>query len=268
MATRSRSVNYCFTVNNYTDEDIQKLKKMTFVYLVIGFEIGDKKTPHIQGFIHYKNPRDFNSVRKDMKWHIEKCKGTAQQNIDYCKKDGVFEEYGIAPINKGKRNDLNDIKARILGGENIGAVARTCDNYQQIKYAETLSKYISVVLTYHKKEIYWLWGNSGCGKTKFAASECDISDTWISGKNLKWFDGYFGQKDVIIDDFRSDFCPFNEILRILDGYPLRVENKGGSCMFTPKRIFITSCYSPENVYNTIEDKSQLLRRIDFSCYFP
>jgi len=85
-------------------------------------------------------------------------------------------------------------------------------------------------------------------------------DVW---KNLQWWDGYDNQDAVLFDDFRGDFCTFHYLLRVLDRYPMRVEVKGSSREFNSKRIYITSCYPPTEIYNkSDEDVKQLIRRID------
>jgi len=67
----------------------------------------------------------------------------------------------------------------------------------------------------------------------------------------------------LFDDFRGDFCTFHYLLRVLDRYPMRVEVKGSSREFNSKRIYITSCYPPTEIYNkSDEDVKQLIRRID------
>lgn len=80
----------------------------------------------------------------------------------------------------------------------------------------------------------------------------------------KWWEGYDGHDDVIIDDYRRDFCKFRVLLHLLDHYPMRVECKGGSRQFRAKRLFITSPKSPTETWagRTDEDLYQLTRRID------
>lgn len=108
-------------------------------------------------------------------------------------------------------------------------------------------------------EVYWFYGPTGSGKTRKAFELCE--DPWISDQGLRWWDGYDGHEDVIIDDFRKDFCKFHELLRILDRYPYRVEVRGGSRQLLARRIFITSLYSPEETYHMREDIGALTRRI-------
>jgi len=137
-------------------------------------------------------------------------------------------------------------------------IVNEVNSFQGIRFAETLLKYIEKPRNW-EMEITWIWGPTGVGKTRKAFEES--TNPYISMKNLKWWEGYDAHEDVIIDDFRADFCTFHELLRILDRYEYRIEVKGGSRQFVAKRIWITSCYPPDKVYQTREDIGQLLRRI-------
>lgn len=81
--------------------------------------------------------------------------------------------------------------------------------------------------------------------------------------NDKWWDGYIGQDTVIFDDYRPNLCPFHELLRILDRYPMKVQPKGGSCELSATTFVITTTSRPEVLWHsrTSEQINQLLRRI-------
>lgn len=81
-----------------------------------------------------------------------------------------------------------------------------------------------------------LWGDAGAGKST-DAREFD-SDRFHKPRN-RWWDGYFGQRTVIIDDFYG-WLPIDELLRMVDRAPYRVEFKGGSVEFLSKWLIITS----------------------------
>lgn len=258
-----RSRSFVFTINNPEKEDIDifsqdKFKKQVRYY-IYGNEIGEKGTPHIQGYIYFHNQKTFKQVKKHFpRAHIEKSHGTVEENIAYCSKDEKFNEYGEKP-QIGKRNDLIGIKEKVLNNIPVREIIPDIQNYQQLKFMESLIKYQPTPKPC-KKQILWYYGAPGTGKTRKAIE--GNPDYYISMKDLKWWDGYIGQDTVIIDDFRKDFCTFHELLRILDRYPYRINTKGSSLYLQAKKIIITSCYRPEEVYDTREDIQQLLRRID------
>lgn len=80
----------------------------------------------------------------------------------------------------------------------------------------------------------------------------------------KWWDGYDNNEDVIIDDYRCNFCCFAELLRLCDRYPMKVEVKCGVRQFVAKRLYITTTRSPRDTWagRSSEDLTQLLRRIE------
>lgn len=87
--------NFCLTINNYNDEDISMALKCPYQYLILGKEIGESGTHHLQGYCELKNQTRFNTVKEWFpKAHMEPRKGTANEAADYCKKDGEFTEYG------------------------------------------------------------------------------------------------------------------------------------------------------------------------------
>ena len=251
--------NICLTLNNWTEEEYDALRACECKYIVLGKEVGENDTPHIQGYIEFRSPRNFTAIKKQFpRIHIEERMGTAQQAAEYCKKEGDFWENGVLS-KQGGRKDIELVKEAVIKGENMRIITMEATSYQAIRTAE-------ILLKYHERQrdfaphVVWLWGPTGCGKTRTALEELG-EDVWISDKTLKWWEGYDAHENVLIDEFRKDFCTFHELLRILDRTPYRVEYKGGSRQLLAKKIYITSCYSPEQVYDTREDIGQLLRRV-------
>lgn len=95
----ARSRAFCFTINNDTPNDLDSLLDISFRYLVFGFEEGSKtKTPHIQGYIYMDNAKTIKSMSKKMpRASIRICKGTPQENFDYCTKESECYEFGDIP---------------------------------------------------------------------------------------------------------------------------------------------------------------------------
>lgn len=94
----SRSRAFTFTINNHTFDDLCCVLDLVADYIIFGFEVGDDKVPHIQGYVHFSNARHFKSVSKMLpRAHVEVAKGNAMQNRTYCSKQGEFYEFGECP---------------------------------------------------------------------------------------------------------------------------------------------------------------------------
>lgn len=248
---------FCFT--NY-DLDFS-YEALECKYIIVGDETCPTTgKPHHQGYIYFDSARHWEPVRKlfPKETHIEPAGGSPQHNIDYCSKEKILYERGDRPM-MGKRNDIVKVRAILKETGSMREVVRNVNSYQACRMGELILKYDERKRDF-KPTVRWYWGPTGSGKTKTAMEE--TKDPWVSGKNLKWWEGYDAHAHVIIDDFRKDFCTFHELLRILDRYEFRIENKGGSRQLLAELIIITSCYKPEDVYDTREDVGQLLRRID------
>lgn len=277
MSTTQRHRNYCFTLNNYTEEEITQLQEKELKdikYLIVGQEIAPETgTPHLQGFVIWRNAKTMKASIKCLpkRAHIEICKGTPHDNYLYCKKEGnVIIELGDKPdkVGQGKRNDMLEIKKKVAQNVNIKQMLKDDDiqNHFQLKYAEQLKKYYEITRNW-KPEVKWYWGATGTGKTKTAYEEVleeaqDEDNVYFSMDTGKWWDGYDGQEYVIIDDMRGDFMKFHQLLKLLDRYPYKVETKGSTRQFIARKIIITSANPPDVMFETREDIQQLLRRID------
>lgn len=271
----SRTRNWCFTLNNYTDSEYASLVGLEghkqIRYIIFGKEKGEQEsTPHIQGFVIFNNTKTFNQVKLFFgdRYHIEQCQGNVQQNIAYCSKDDEYIEYGEAP-KQGSRKDIEEVKTMVKSGKSMKEIYEVATSYQSIRMAEVGMRY-QPLQQREKPEIRWYWGETGTGKTMEAYAELGYEDTWVNSNTLQWFDGYDGQKNVIIDDFRANQCTFAFLLRLLDRYPMRVPIKGGFVNWKPERIFITSTHSPRDCWkneNIQENIEQLIRRIDIIQQF-
>lgn len=251
--------NFCFTINNYNEEDENQILNIKWKYVVCGREEGKEGTPHLQGYMELDKRTRFNTVKKWLpRAHIEERKGTALQASEYCKKDGNFLELGNISC-QGARSDLD--KTRTIAMEEGMRKVTTICNSQQIKVAEKFLTYNEEPRDF-KPEVIWLWGPTGTGKSRKARELCG-EDTFTKNDPSKWWDGYDGHEHVIIDDFRPSWWPLTDILSLLDRYEKRVEFKGGYRQFTARKIIITSCLPPSECYKgTGESIQQLIRRID------
>lgn len=72
---KQRSYDYCFTLNNPTDHEEALIKVIPHRYLTFGHEIAPTTgTPHLQGYIYFKNPRSFSATKKSfpLRTHLER----------------------------------------------------------------------------------------------------------------------------------------------------------------------------------------------------
>lgn len=115
----SRSKHWCFTLNNWNTEDVERLAALegSVDYLVYGKEVGTSGTPHLQGFVSFPDRIRLTTViQKIGQAHCTVARKIAEA-IEYCKKDGVVTEFGTPPRGSGRRNDLDDFKAAVLAGQ-------------------------------------------------------------------------------------------------------------------------------------------------------
>lgn len=266
-----RSRGWCLTINNYTEAEWDACINEECEFSVFAPEIGDSGTKHIQGYIYYKNPKKFKTMKKNWKRaHLEVPKGSAEENLKYIQgpyeKNGKQKPYnpdaivfGTCP-KQGSRSDLEVVKERLKETGRMRDVVTVATSYQSVRMAECILKYHELPRT-EKPFVRWFWGPTGTGKSK-TAYELLGEDCYTCMSTAKWFEGYDGHTEVLIDDMRKDFCKFHELLRLLDRYQMRIECKGGSRQFRATHIIITSCYSPQTLFDTREDVQQLIRRID------
>ncbi len=95
---------WCFTLNNYTEREFECLSsefrnKSEKYFYIVGKEVGESGTPHLQGYIALKDrkkkfrPLPTFAVNRNGKnaMHFERARGNREQNYKYCSKDGNFK---------------------------------------------------------------------------------------------------------------------------------------------------------------------------------
>lgn len=257
----SRHRSWTITVNNHTEQDEQQLQlqQQRALFIVYGREKGESGTPHLQGYIQMKQSQTLEYMKKHVHAtaHFEVARGTPLQNYNYCTKDGDFWIFGEVP-KQGKRTDIEKIKQMVSEGATMKEIANEATSYQSAKFGELLLKYNEPKRNQEIK-VYWFYGPPGSGKTREAAAMCPEA-YWHNG--TKWFDGYDGEKEVIMDDFRQEGWTIESLLRMWQPYPYRVETKGSTRQLQATTFIITTPYSVDNLFFIGEDIQQLKRRIN------
>ena len=217
---------------------------------------------HIHVYVQFPTPHAL-SLKKVGGAHIEVCRGSPEQNIAYIKKEGdVIVEEGtprlcyVPSIKEAKAMDSDVLQGLGLNFYNV---------FQKIDAEK--KKAINPADYYKKVEVYWIWGESGAGKTSYVVN--DMLKKGIEKFNEVKMVGEFWhgvQEDcevALYDDWRDNHMKPTELINFID-YNKHIMNvKGGSVRNNYKTIYITSLQSPEQIYTKVpeETQKQWLRRI-------
>lgn len=161
----SPSKRWCFTLNNYSEDQFEHLARMFDDFSTIwimGREIGESGTPHIQGYVEFeKTTRPIEKIGiKEIHW--EKTKGTRQQNLDYCCKDGNFKSNCDELIDKPRRKIRNPL-----------------ENFELKWWQQKIVDMIDEIPD--ERTIHWYWDKRGnIGKSALTRYICLKSKYWIS----------------------------------------------------------------------------------------
>lgn len=251
------SRNWCFTINNYTDESIANCKAIVCRYIAAGYETGSQGTPHIQGYVVFKERKGLVGVQRLLgNAHWEIAKGSHSQASDYCKKDGNFWESGEIP-HQGKRTDISNAVATL---EQNG-LKRCAEEHPEvyIKYSRGLRDYALITSEpYEHVSVrgIWIYGPPGTGKSH-AARSFD-PDLYIKPQN-KWWDGYDSQETVLLDDL--DTHVLGHYLKIwADKWSCTGETKGGTVQLRHKLFVVTSNLSIDELFDEEHMREAIARR--------
>lgn len=180
----------------------------------------------------------------------------------YCQKedtrDGDPFEFGAKPINPSVKTDWESVWLAAKSGrlDAIPAHARVVC-YRSIRaIGADFDRPVGV-----ERECAVYWGGTGTGKSRRAWSEAGV-DAYCKDPRTKFWCGYEGDQNVVIDEFRGGI-DVSHLLRWLDRYPVRVEVKGGSRPLKATKFWITSNISPDEWYPELdqETKDALRRRL-------
>lgn len=263
-----RSRSFQFTINeiekyNELIEIIKKLKSCDY-YISCLEEAPTTGHKHIHLYTHFSNAYKINKKILDLGVHIEICKGSPQQNIDYIEKDGnILDEWGKRP-KQGMRT-VGELK-KITNPDDL--------NWNEYntwsKIHTTISNDIDIDDLHKEVKIYYIFGPSGIGKTEKSKQIVrDNKNKYGTKVNMvKYENGFWNgignSKIAIYDEFRDSSMKPSEFINFIDynKHPLNI--KGGSIINNYELIIITSVQNPEYIYSNVgnEPRKQWLRRME------
>uniref|UniRef100_UPI0040488BED hypothetical protein n=1 Tax=Yoonia sp. TaxID=2212373 RepID=UPI0040488BED len=275
MSTKAR--NWVFVENSQPGALVMALQMEGLPkgvrYICGQLEKGEHE--HFQGYMQLEGQQRLSWLKKNVSStaHFEAARGTPEENHAYCTKeetrvDGPWEWGTIK--SQGQRTDLNEVKAALDSGMLEKDIADTYFNTWVHNY-RALREYRTITQPPRKGtvETHVLYGGTGTGKSTYA------KDNWpgayYKDPQTEWWDGYAGEKVVILDEHNSAWFKWDTFLTYLNplGTPVRVPYKGGFHQLLATVFIITSNVIPEEWYKK-KDQSHmpaLYRRISYFYTF-
>ncbi len=288
----TQSNKYQLTINNpldygYTHEKIFETCRdsfQTLAYLCMADEQGS--TFHTHVFVCFGSRVRFSKVKKHFpEAHIEKCKGTVSDNINYIKKsgkwkddtkhgtkiDGSFEEYGSRPPDsKGKRGDMTELYQMVADGMTNAEIL--AENQDYILQIDKIDKLRTMLLTEKYKgtrrlglKVVYVYGATGKGKTRGVLDKHGDSNVYKISIYKNPFDSYSAESVLMLDEFRSSL-KISEMLDYLDIYPIILPARYSDKYACYETVYIISNWELEKQYREVQTDSPetwkaFLRRI-------
>lgn len=227
------SKKWCFTLNNWTTEQYDELLlKLVEHKYIIGKEVGEQGTPHLQGYIEFKNkklPMGYMGI-KEIHW--EKAKKCKEANLLYCSKSGDFVTNFKMPSKKA------EYKKEI------------------ITFYPWQSELLNLLREDpHERKIHWFWEPSGCaGKTtiqKYVYTHFD-NCVVLSGKACDMKNGIVQCKElpriVLINIPRSslNYISYAGIEEIKDMFFFSPKYEGGMVCGPEPHVIVFANEPPED----------------------
>lgn len=260
----SKAKNFCLTQNDMErlGDTLEYLRSLKPNYLLAGKEVAPT-TGHIHAQMYVQFPFSKSlSIKKLAGAHVEKARASPEQNIAYCKKDrDIIVEEG-----KARLNYAPSIKAiKQMKPEQREELNPNLYNIVS-KINSEEKKYINPLDYYKQINVYFVYGPSGVGKTKWCIDKM-VSDKVEKFNEVK-YDGHFWNgvtedcEVCLYDDWRDNHMKPAEFINFID-YNRHVMNvKCGSVRNNYKTIYITSVQDPHEIYpQSKEEKNQWIRRI-------
>lgn len=151
-----RTMNWCFTWNNYTQEDINTVKEHWISLpdmrcIMFEPEIAPKtKTPHLQGFFIFHKIKSFKQVKAMIspKIRLSQMRKPIEANERYCSKDGKAILIGSLPMSQKEKGE-HGIKGKGNGFEAISVWTRFKNDCEKgLSHKELMSKYPAIAVQY------------------------------------------------------------------------------------------------------------------------
>jgi len=195
-----RAKNWCFTLNNYTPEDVDRLAApiAEVEYLIFGRETGASGTPHLQGTVCFRSRKRLQQVINIIGQAHCTVTRYLTQSIEYCKKDGDFTETGSLPASaqkKEEKSELEEFKQSVKEGVTDPKDLRELHSSVCASHPKFVTQYLDDHRPQHKVKAHPLreWQQAMHERLILAADDREIifvvDSTGNQGKS--WFARYY-----------------------------------------------------------------------------
>lgn len=207
-------------------------------------------TPHLHFQTTFRGAKRHNGLKKLLPRANIGFTRNLKAAIDYCKKKSEFVEIGKPE--QGRRTDLREACAlviqedglQLLADEMPEMFARYGRGLKDLRMFQNRQKgYVHI-------EVDVSIGEPDSGKSRLAwDTDPDLYEVPDAEglMGIVWFDGYDGHRTILFDEFCGQI-PYRKMCRLLDGYPMKLQTKGGFCNKRWTRVFITSNVPFEDWY--------------------
>jgi len=243
------SRGWCFTLNNYTDDEYKTIKEFvinkTDKY-IIGKEIGEQGTPHLQGYIYVKQKIRFTTLKNLCnRLHLEIARGSPEDSLKYCSKDGNFE---------------TNIKIKISSDDFIKQVEQEVfdDEYKNVVWKPWQKQILDIIETKpDNRTIHWYYENEGNTGKSFLTKYISLKYNVIIADGKK--DNIFNQVNVmmreqqqipaviILDVPRRNqgYVSYGVLEQLKNGMIYSGKYEGGRCIFKSPHVIVFSNSLPD-----------------------
>ena len=290
----NQSRKWLLTLNNpvdkgVTDEIITTIIQTnlkSLIYACWSQEVGGEEgTHHLHLYLHFKSPIRFSTIKNNFNTaHIDKARGTAQQNRDYVYKEGKWLETNKSETNlrethrelgeipeerQGRRNDLEDLYQQIKEGKTNAEILE--DSPKNLLILSHIDRTRKTILeekyksTWRDLKVTYIFGPTGVGKTRSILEYYGYETVYRVTDYKNPFDSYNQQQILVLDEYDSQL-KIQTLLNLLDGYPLELPCRYANKIACYTKVFIISNSSLSEQYKDIQTDSPqvwraLLRRI-------
>lgn len=280
----SSNKNFLLTINEAALEFYEDIKEYVtsrngFEYMLCCEHVG-QENKHYHMFIQY-NKTTYLSYYKLHGAHLDKCLGSAQQNIKYCKaEDDKHIRLGIHAIM------IDEIGTpRLKGGDWSVKAIREMDSpdelpaihYNTWKKIKRDSTKVRAKDFRKEVKVYWIQGPSGIGKTNKAIDiATEFEDIHDCGTDfIKFVNGFYlgttpNARVAIYDDFRDSHMSASEFINLIDYNKHWMNIKGDSILNNYNVIIFTSIQKFNRIFRNVDDepRAQWERRVQVINMFP